>query len=158
MGAHQRVDQVSGPVLIRALLGDRGQSSEVMRVTQTMADLLVAAVGLPAVMHRHPSKVREHAGFVHRLSAPLGMHREMAQRRGGRAVHPVAPPSHTYPGLIEVCHLGGGHLGADLVHRRAGSVGGLGHDTGDGASSDRCAQQIRQRLRGPLDGQTLGEA
>jgi hypothetical protein len=67
----------------------------------------------------------------------------------------MAPPGHTRAGLVEVRHLGGSHLRRDDLYRHTDRASRLADDIRDRAGSDRCAQQIRQCLGCPLDGQML---
>lgn len=53
-----------------------GQFCNELEIIAPMADLLVAALGSPAVMHRHAFESNQHVGGVHRLPAAFGMDRE----------------------------------------------------------------------------------
>jgi hypothetical protein len=86
------------------LVGDRLQLADQVGAAQRVAGVLVAPVRRPAVVHRHPREARQHPGGVHRLLAPLGMHREQAQARGGGRVDPVQPARQPRAGLVEVRH------------------------------------------------------
>jgi hypothetical protein len=120
-----------------------------------MGGLLVAAIGRPAVVHRHALEAGQHPGPVHRLPASLGVHGEQAEPVGAGRVQPVQPARHPGAGLVEVGHRRGRQLCAHRVDEAVQPVGALGQDRGHGAAGHLGADQVGQRLGGALNRQVL---
>jgi len=70
----------------------------------------------------------EHPGVVDAVLAASGMAGDQGVLAGAGAVHPVQPPGHPQPGLVEPSHLGLGHPVGDLAEELFQAAGGpLGH-------------------------------
>jgi hypothetical protein len=65
----------------------------------------------------------------------------------------VQPALHAESGLVEPGHLGRGDLAAHVLQEPAQPPGGAGGQRRDGPGRQRDAEQLGQRLRGPLLGQ-----
>jgi hypothetical protein len=83
------------------------------------------------------------------------MHHEQGVLAGAGAVHPSQLPFHPEPGLVEPCYRAGGDLLTGVLQEAIELPGGAGGDGGDRPRRDRDAEQVGQRLRGPLLRQEL---
>jgi hypothetical protein len=104
LGLHQQRGHAASPGPLARQRGHPGQLAQVVGIAARMGGLLIAAIGRPAVVDRHALEAGQHAGGVHRLPAPLGMHGEQAEPVGAGRVQPVQPTRHPSPGLVEVGH------------------------------------------------------
>jgi hypothetical protein len=71
-------------------------------------------------------------------------------------MQPAQPAGDPKPGLVEVRNLGRGDLAANQLQETVQATGGAGGHRGDRAAGDRRAEQLGQRLRGPVLGQKTG--
>ena len=106
-------------------------------------------------MHGDAAEAAKHTGSVDSCPPALGMAGDQGVLAGAGAVHPVQPPSHPQPSLVESSDLRVGyaftHDGKELVQ----PAGGPGGHRRDGAFAHRCAKQLGQRLRGAFLRQKL---
>jgi hypothetical protein len=116
-----------------------------MGVAEGVGDL-VMAVGLPAVVDRHPGYLPDHTEVVHgHTPPPLVAVDQGEQVRGGR-VHPVEAALHPTPGLVEVDGRGIVEQGTGGLEKRRQGIGRLGDHLGECSDRHRGTEHVTEQL------------
>jgi hypothetical protein len=108
-------------------------------------------------VHGDPVEPGKHAHRLHGLGAAPGVDHQQGALAGAGAMHPAQLAVDPEPGLVEPGHVAGGDLPAGMLQEAAQPPGGAGGDARHRPGRQRDAEQLSQRLRGPLLGQELPE-